>query len=87
MKERVYVYDSWSTTFSSTLENRLDTLLFSPITASADDSEAVVGLWAGEAVAPAVKWAGGLELILGETTAGEPGPRSIRLSSVASFNI
>lgn len=29
---------------------------------------------------------GGVALILGLTTAGDPGPRSIRLSSVASFN-
>lgn len=28
---------------------------------------------------------GGVALILGLTTAGDPGPRSIRLSSVASF--
>lgn len=46
-----------------------------------------MGLWAGEAAAPAVEGGGGLAVILGVTTAGEPGPRSIRLSSVASFNI
>lgn len=73
--------DSWSTIFAH------DTLLFLPILASADESEAVVGLWAGEAVAPGEEWAGGLVLTLGVTTAGEPGPRSIRLSSVASLNI
>jgi len=61
--------------------------LFSPIRASADEREAVVGIRAGEAVAPAVDLGEGPELILGVTTAGEPGPRSIRLSSVASFNI
>lgn len=51
------------------------------------DSEAATGLWAGEAVAPAGEWAWGLEVILGVTTAGDPGPRSIRLSSVASFSV
>lgn len=69
------------------MENKLDTNLFLPRPASAKDSEAVVGLCAGEAAAPAAEWGGGLEVILGVTTAGEPGPRSIRLSSVASFNI
>lgn len=81
--------------FFSTLENRHDTILLLPRPASAEDSAAgaVVGLWAGEAgeageaVAPAAEWEGGLEVILGVTTAGEPGPRSIRLSSVASLNI
>lgn len=60
---------------------------FSPRPARAEDSEAGVGLWTGEAVAPAAEWGGGLEAILGVTTAGEPGPRSIRLSSVASVSI
>lgn len=65
-----------------------DTVLFLPRPASAEDSEAVVvGLRTGEAVAPTLGRVGGLEVILGVTTAGEPGPRSIRLSSVASFNI
>lgn len=51
-----------------------------PRQASAEDREA--GLWSGIGA--------GLVLVvlccgLGVTTAGEPGPRSIRLSSVASF--
>lgn len=73
--------------FGSKMDNRLDGILFLPSPASAEDNEAVGGLCVGEAVAPAVEWGGGLEAILGVTTAGEPGPRSIRLSSVASFNI
>lgn len=46
-----------------------------------------MGFWTGEAVGPAVELGGGLEAFLGVTTAGEPGPRSIRLSSVASFSV
>lgn len=82
--------DSWNLEvflYFSTLGKRIDTVLFLPRPASAVDREAVGGLWAGEAAAKAVEWDGGLEVILGVTTAGEPGPRSIRLSSVASFNI
>lgn len=58
-----------------------------PIPASAEESEAVPGSRAGEAVAPGVDLGGELQLIRGVTTAGDPGPRSMRLSSVASFNI
>lgn len=83
----MYVYEFGSNNLFSTVENSLDAILFSPRPASAEDSAAVGGLRAGEAAAPAVEWDGGLEVILGVTTAGEPGPRSIRLSSVASFNI
>lgn len=55
-----------------------------PRQASAEDREA--GLWSGiGAVLVLVVLRCGLEVILGVTTAGEPGPRSIRLSSVASF--
>lgn len=60
-------------------------IVFLPRLASAEVREAEGDLWAGEAVGPAVELGGGLELILGVTTAGEPGPRSIRLSSVVSF--
>lgn len=63
---------------------------FIPRQASAEDREA--GLWLGFGavlvlVAVVVEAASrcGLEVILGVTTAGEPGPRSTRLSSVASF--
>lgn len=47
----------------------------------------MVGLWVGEAVDLMAALAGGLEAILGVTTAGDPGPRSIRLSSVASLSV
>lgn len=47
----------------------------------------VVGFWAGEAVGSAVELGRVLEAFLGVTTAGDPGPRSIRLSSVASFSV
>ena len=60
---------------------------FLPIQASADVREAVVGSSAGEPVGPAEDLVGGLEVILGVTTAGEPGPKSIKLSSVASFSV
>lgn len=59
---------------------------FIPRQASAEDREA--GLWLGFGavlVLEVVALCCGLEVILGVTTAGEPGPRSIRLSSVASF--
>lgn len=69
------------------IKHRHNIILLLPRPASAVESEAGVGLWAGEAVAPAVEWGGGLDVILGVTTEGEPGPRSIRLSSVASVNI
>ena len=50
--------------------------------------EVVGGWFGGEAEAPMrVEAAGGLAVALGVTTAGEPGPRSIKLSSVASPNI
>lgn len=68
-------------------KHRLNITLLLPRPTIALESEAVVGLWAGEAVAPAVDWDGGLDVIRGVTTDGEPGPRSMRLSSVASFNI
>lgn len=55
--------------------------------ASAEVRGSVLVFWAGEAMGPAVELGGGLEVILGMTTAGEPGPRSIRLSSVASFSV
>lgn len=58
-----------------------------PRLASAEVSEAGLALWAGEAARPAAEPGGGLEVILGVTTAGEPGPRSIRLSSVVSLNV
>lgn len=58
-----------------------------PILASLVESEAVAGSRSGRAVAPEAELGGGLDVILGVTTAGEPGPRSIRLSSVASVNI
>lgn len=62
-----------------------------PRQASAEDREA--GLWLGfgavlvlvVVVVEAAASRCGLEVILGVTTAGEPGPRSTRLSSVASF--
>lgn len=69
------------------IKHKLNIILLLPRPASELESEAVLGSWAGEAVAPAVEWGGGLDVILGVTTDGEPGPRSIRLSSVASFNI
>lgn len=47
----------------------------------------MVGLGAEEAVGLVVELGGGLEVMLGVTTAGDPGPRSIRLSSVASLSI
>lgn len=46
-----------------------------------------MALWAGEAARPAAEPGGGLEVILGVTTAGEPGPKSMRLSSVVSLNV
>lgn len=58
-----------------------------PRLASAVDMEAVEGLWAGEAVALWAELDEGLDTTLGVTTAGEPGPRSMRLSSVGSANI
>lgn len=61
-------------------------VLFLPRLASAVEREAVAELRAGEAVAPAAELAGGLDVTLGVTTAGDPGPRSMRLSSVASAN-
>lgn len=61
--------------------------LFLPRFASAEDSEAAGELLAGDAAAPAAaEGCGGLEVIRGVTTAGEPGPRSMRLSSEASSN-
>ena len=65
----------------------LFSFLFLPRPASLVESVAVAGSWDGEAVAPEAELGGGLDVILGVTTAGEPGPRSIRLSSVASVNI
>lgn len=61
-------------------------LFFLPRQASAEDREAVFGLRLGEVVDSALNLGGGLEVILGVTTAGDPGPKSIRLSSVASFS-
>ena len=53
-----------------------------------DRVEVVGGWWGGEAAAPMRVEAGeGPAVALGVTTAGEPGPRSIRLSSGASPNI
>lgn len=58
-----------------------------PRLASVEVREAGLALWDGEAARPAAEAGGGLEVILGVTTAGEPGPRSIRLSSVVSLNV
>lgn len=69
------------------LKNRFHYVLSLPSPARALDKDAAVGLRAGEAMAPTVELGGGLDVILGVTTAGDPGPRSIRLSSVASVNI
>lgn len=86
-------YDSWNmesvcrSADIFIMKYRLNIILLLPRPTSALESEVVVGLWAGEAVAPTVDWGGGLDVIRGVTTEGEPGPRSIRLSSVASFNI
>lgn len=63
------------------------TVLLLPRLASAVDREVAAELRAGEAVAPAAELGGGLDVTLGVTTAGDPGPRSMRLSSVASVNI
>lgn len=60
-----------------------------PRLASAEVRVAGLPLWAGEAASarPAAEPGGGLEVILGVTTAGEPGPKSMRLSSVVSLNV
>lgn len=58
-----------------------------PRLASAEVREAGLDRWAGEAARPAADAGGGLEVTLGVTTAGEPGPKSIRLSSVVSLNV
>lgn len=65
--------------------NRDIYFFFIPRQASAEDREAGLWLGFGAVLVLVVVLCCGLEVILGVTTAGEPGPRSIRLSSVASL--
>lgn len=60
-------------------------VFYIPRQASAEDREAGLWLGFGAMLVLVVVLCCGLEVFLGVTTAGEPGPRSIRLSSVASF--